>query len=140
MRKSRVPVKYEDSETVVTCAVGMLKQWFESGEKLEMQERHRCSDLFDFQIQLPLLSFSQCSLLNDIMWTEEKTYILYAALVMAATSQIFGSTFICLAMCCRSCFWAHSCSWPWIVRGASPMGSGWPLVSQQAVLCFILDS
>lgn len=46
---------------------------------------------------------------------------------------------ICLAMCCRSCFWAHSCSWPWIVRGASPMGSGWPLVSQQAVLCFILD-
>lgn len=89
MRKSRVPVKYEDSETVVTCAVGMLKQWFESGEKLEMQERHRCSDLFDFQIQLPLLSFSQCSLLNDIMWTEEKTYILYAALVMAATSQIF---------------------------------------------------
>lgn len=37
---------------------------FESGEKLEMQERHRCSDLFDFQIQLPLLSFSQCSQLH----------------------------------------------------------------------------
>lgn len=95
------------------------------------------SDSASFTVIQSVLTIT---LLNDIMWTEEKTYILYAALVMAATSQIFGSTFICLAMCCRSCFWAHSCSWPWIVRGASPMGSGWPLVSQQAVLCFILDS
>lgn len=42
---SEVFQMYEDSKTVVTCAVGMLKQWFESGEKLEMQERHRCSNL-----------------------------------------------------------------------------------------------
>lgn len=34
--------------------------------------------------------------------------------------------------CCRSCFWARSCSWPWTVPGASWMASGWPLVRQHA--------
>lgn len=44
------------------------------------------SDSASFTVIQSVLTIT---LLNDIMWTEEKTYILYAALVMAATSQIF---------------------------------------------------
>lgn len=58
---SEVFQMYEDSKTVVTCAVGMLKQWFESGEKLEMQERHRCSNLcLTFRFR-----FLYCHSVND---------------------------------------------------------------------------
>lgn len=34
----------------------------------------------------------------------------------------------CVILCCRFCFWAPSCSWPWTVPGPSWMGFGWHLV------------
>lgn len=96
---------YEDSETVVTCAVGM---------RLCLTFRFRFVYCHSVNAHNFICSSGDGSNISNI------------------------STFICLAVCCRSCFWAHSCSWPWIVRGASPMGSGWPLVSQRAVLSYVL--
>lgn len=42
-----------------------------------------------------------------------------------------------MVLCCRSCFWALSCSWLWTVPGASWMGSGWPLVRQPSCFLFL---